>query len=52
LGTTPEVWLNLQRDYDVEIAKLGIGKGLAKIKPIGGAPANDDFAPGADRMKA
>ena len=34
LGTTPQLWLNLQNDYDVQIAKRQIGKDLAKIGPI------------------
>jgi len=33
-GTSPEVWLNLQTDYDVQIAKRQIGNDLAKIEPI------------------
>jgi len=32
--TSPEVWLNLQTDYDVQIAKRQIGNDLAKIEPI------------------
>jgi addiction module HigA family antidote len=34
-GTSPELWLNLQTDYDIQIAKRQIGKDLAKIEPIG-----------------
>jgi addiction module HigA family antidote len=33
-GTSPELWLNLQTDYDVQIAMRQIGKDLAKIEPI------------------
>jgi addiction module HigA family antidote len=33
-GTSPELWLNLQTDYDVQIAKRQIGRDLAKIEPI------------------
>ncbi|MFZ2159467.1 MAG: HigA family addiction module antitoxin [Bradyrhizobium sp.] len=33
-GTSPELWLNLQTDYDVQIAKRQIGNDLAKIAPI------------------
>jgi addiction module HigA family antidote len=33
-GTSPEVWLNLQTDYDVQTAKRQIGNELAKIEPI------------------
>lgn len=34
LGTSTQIWLNLQNRYDVEIAKLEIGKKLEKIEPI------------------
>ena len=33
-GTSPELWLNLHTDYDIQIAKRQIGKDLAKIEPI------------------
>jgi addiction module HigA family antidote len=33
-GTSPQLWLNLQTDYDVQIATRQIGKELAKIEPI------------------
>jgi addiction module HigA family antidote len=33
-GTSPELWLNLQTDYDIQIAKRQIGKDLAKIAPV------------------
>jgi addiction module HigA family antidote len=33
-GTSPEVWLNLQTDYDIQIAKRQLGNDLAKIEPI------------------
>ena len=33
-GTSPELWLNLQTDYDVQVAKRQIGRDLAKIEPI------------------
>ena len=33
-GTSPELWLNLQTDYDIQIAKQHIGKALAKIEPV------------------
>src|SRR6266852_9916717 len=29
-GTSPEVWLNLQTDYDIQTAKRQIGNDLAK----------------------
>lgn len=34
LGTTPQLWLNLQTDYDVQIARREIGKKLEKIAPV------------------
>jgi addiction module HigA family antidote len=34
LGTSPDVWLNLQNDYDVQAAKLEIGKALSKIEQV------------------
>ena len=33
-GTSPELWLNLQTDYDIQTAKRQIGKALAKIEPV------------------
>ena len=33
-GTSPQLWLNLQTDYDVQIATRKIGKELEKIEPI------------------
>jgi antitoxin HigA-1 len=33
-GTSPQLWLNLQTDYDVQIVKRQIGHDLAKIEPI------------------
>src|SRR5215831_13014146 len=34
LGTTAELWLNLQNDYDMRTAKGRIGKELEKINPV------------------
>jgi addiction module HigA family antidote len=34
LGTTPQLWLNLQSDYDLQTALRAIGKELKKIEPI------------------
>jgi addiction module HigA family antidote len=34
LGTTPQLWLNLQNDHDVEIAKRQLRKTLAKIETL------------------
>jgi len=33
-GTSPEVWLNLQNDFDVQTARREIGKELDKINPV------------------
>ena len=34
LGTTPQVWLNLQKAFDLRVAELESGKDIAKrIKP-------------------
>lgn len=33
-GTTAELWLNMQRDYDLEVAALSLGSRLAsEVKP-------------------
>jgi antitoxin HigA-1 len=37
-GTSPELRLNLQIDYEIRIAKRQIGKDLAKIAPSGQKP--------------
>ena len=34
LGTTVELWLNLQNDYDVQIAMRGISKVLDRIEAV------------------
>jgi plasmid maintenance system antidote protein VapI len=34
LGTSPHLWLNLQNDFDVQIAQRGIGKQLEKIEIV------------------
>ena len=34
LGTTPQLWLNLQNDYDLQMATGALGKKLAKIEPV------------------
>src|SRR6266481_4799317 len=34
LGTTPQLWLNLQNDYDVQIAKRNLGKVLDQIETV------------------
>ena len=31
LGTTAQLWLNLQNDYDIQIAKRDLGKALDRI---------------------
>ena len=37
LKTTPQLWLNLQTDYDLQMAELEIGKALTKIEPVAAA---------------
>jgi addiction module HigA family antidote len=34
LGTTPQLWLNLQNDYDVEVAKRRLSGILDKIEVV------------------
>ncbi len=34
LGTSAQIWMNLQNRYDVEVAEREIGKKLDKIAPI------------------
>ena len=34
LGMTPQLWLNLQNDYDIQIAKRDLGKMLDRIETI------------------
>ena len=34
LGTSAQLWMNLQNRYDVEVAKRAIGKKLDKIEPV------------------
>jgi addiction module HigA family antidote len=34
LGTTAELWLNLQTDYDVQVAKRDLGKLLDDIETV------------------
>ena len=37
LGTSAQLWLNLQNRYDVDIAKRAIGKQLARIERVAAA---------------
>ena len=39
LGTSAQLWLNLQNRYDVETAQRAIGKQLAKIARVNGQAA-------------
>ena len=39
LGTSAEIWLNLQTRYDVETAERAIGKDLARIARVTGDAA-------------
>jgi addiction module HigA family antidote len=32
-GTGPQLWLNLQQAYDLDLARHGLGRTLATIKP-------------------
>jgi addiction module HigA family antidote len=34
LGTSAQLWLNLQNAYDMRMAEKQIGKDLAKIEPV------------------
>jgi antitoxin HigA-1 len=34
LGTSAQFWLNLQKDFEFESAKVALGSSLAHIKPI------------------
>ena len=34
LGTTAQLWLNLQTDYDLQIARLGLGKVIDGIETV------------------
>ena len=34
LGTTEQLWLNLQNDYDIQIARRGLAKVLDRIEAV------------------
>jgi addiction module HigA family antidote len=34
LGTSAELWLNLQNDYDIQIARRDLGKTLERIETV------------------
>lgn len=34
LGTTAQLWLNLQTDYDLQIARRDLGKSLDRIETV------------------
>lgn len=34
LGTTAQLWLNLQSDYDIQIARRDLGKALDRIETV------------------
>lgn len=36
-GTSPDLWLGLQNEFDIRIARNLIGKELAKIEPVSDA---------------
>jgi addiction module HigA family antidote len=39
LGTSPQLWLNLQNRYDMETAERAVGKELARIVRVTGEAA-------------
>jgi antitoxin HigA-1 len=39
LGTSAQLWLNLQNEFDMRTAKIRIGKELEKISPVTGREA-------------
>jgi antitoxin HigA-1 len=39
LGTSAQLWLNLQNAYDIRVAEAEIGKDLAKISRVSGVAA-------------
>jgi antitoxin HigA-1 len=39
LGTSAQLWLNLQNEFDMRVAKNQIGKDLDKIVPVSGRAA-------------
>jgi addiction module HigA family antidote len=34
LGTSPDVWMNLQKTYDIETTRAGLAKELEAIEPV------------------
>jgi len=34
LGTTAQLWLNLQMDYDIQIARRDLGKALDRVRAV------------------
>jgi addiction module HigA family antidote len=40
LGTTPQLWLNVQTDSDPQLALRALGKKLAKIEPVAEAESS------------
>lgn len=38
-GTSAEVWMNLQRQYDIQRAEDAAGAAIRRIQPWGGKPA-------------
>ena len=43
-GLSDGWWLRLQADYDTEIARVGLAKTLAKIKPWASSPVRKEAA--------
>lgn len=38
LGTTPQLWLNLQIDFDIQVAQQHLGKALRRIEVVNKHP--------------
>lgn len=45
LGTTTQLWLNLQNDYDIRIAKRDLGKALDRIRTLDRPKGSSHSAP-------
>jgi addiction module HigA family antidote len=39
LGTSPQLWLNLQNDYDLQVAEKALARVLPKIETVTGEAA-------------
>ena len=54
LGTTPRLWLNLQKNFELRVAELRSGEQIAeRVRPADEAEARRRYAPaGAPRIAA